>query len=509
MAVTQPEQDDHTQCLEKYSLQKTLRVGACVKKSIYNCKNKPANRKQGPLQYQEYLQEEMWWVAKVQKTATAEQLEKAAELNLQKNESGLLECHGRIVGQYPLYLPETSPFSEKLVERNTSWWNISHNDKSSTALLDTKTTQPREKGPKELLGMQKKPGQTISSSSTWPSSHQPNDRRHTLFRHRGRLCWSHTLLVEQEARRKSILGTLRVQSYKRSHLELLKCLETAEFLQSFKHFIALRGRPALVYSDNGTTFKATATWLKKVRNDEKFHATLCSQEIQWRFNLAKAPWWGGQFERLIGIFKFCFRKAVGGAFLTFSELKEIVLDVETCTNNRPFTYLEDDPQLPILTLNSFLFQRHQILPELQPQQVEEHDLRKRLRFLRATKDALWLRWTREYLTGLRERHKASRGTESTYPTEGDIVSIKGEDKNRNACMEARESRKNHQEQRWRGTRSSSSNGKGKTRATHTANVPSVTAMQRATTTRTAERPGERVQTQKKSCRECTSLEQGT
>ena len=54
-----------------------------VKRFIHNCRNKPANREQGPLQYQEYLQGEMWWMANVQKTPTAEQLVKAAELNLQ------------------------------------------------------------------------------------------------------------------------------------------------------------------------------------------------------------------------------------------------------------------------------------------------------------------------------------------------------------------------------------------------------------------------------------------
>jgi hypothetical protein len=37
--------------------------------------------------------------------------------------------------------------------------------------------------------------------------------------------------------------------------------------------------------------------------------------------------YGGQFERLIGIFKATFRKTVGGGMRTFSELEEVVLDV--------------------------------------------------------------------------------------------------------------------------------------------------------------------------------------
>ena len=143
------------------------------------------------------------------------------------------------------------------------------------------------------------------------------------------------------------------------------------------------------------------------------------------------PWWGGQFERLIGIFKATFRKTVGGGMLTFSKLEEVVLEVETCMNDRPLSYLEDDPQLPVLTPNTFLFQRPQVLPELQPHEAEERDLKKRLKFLRATKDSLWNRWTQEYLTGLRERHKARRKTNTTNPAEGEIVIVKGDDKNRN------------------------------------------------------------------------------
>ncbi|CAB4031399.1 Pro-Pol poly [Paramuricea clavata] len=215
------------------------------------------------------------------------------------------------------------------------------------------------------------------------------------------------------------------------HLELLKSLETEDFLQSFKRVIARQGRPSVVYSDNEAIFKAAVTLLRKVWKEEKFYEALCKLEIVWRFNLAKAPLWGGQYERLIGIFKSMFRKTIAGGLLSFSELEEIVLDVEVCMNNRSLTYLEDDPQLLVFTPNSFLFQRPTAVPELQPHQLKEQDLKKRLRFLCTTKDGLWNRWTREYLTGLRERHKIVRGSKAEYPKVGDVLIVKGENKNRN------------------------------------------------------------------------------
>ena len=37
-------------------------------------------------------------------------------LNLQPNQEGLLECQGRIQGEYPVYIPETSILGLRLVE---------------------------------------------------------------------------------------------------------------------------------------------------------------------------------------------------------------------------------------------------------------------------------------------------------------------------------------------------------------------------------------------------------
>ena len=48
-------------------------------------------------------------------------------------------------------------------------------------------------------------------------------------------------------------------------------------------------------------------------------------------------------------------KVIGGGVLTWDELSEVLLDVETQINRRPLSYVEDDVELPILTPSSFLF----------------------------------------------------------------------------------------------------------------------------------------------------------
>ena len=51
-------------------------------------------------------------------------------------------------------------------------------------------------------------------------------------------------------------------------------------------------------------------------------------------------------------------------------------------------------------------------------------------WLNKCKDALWERWTTEYLRSLRERHNQSKGTKTVKLNTGDVVIIKSEEKNR-------------------------------------------------------------------------------
>ena len=65
--------------------------------------------------------------------------------------------------------------------------------------------------------------------------------------------------------------------------------------------------------------------------------------------MPEAPWWGGHFERLIGVIKQALSKSLGRTSLHWSKLEEILLDVEINMNNRPLTHKEEDIQCPILT----------------------------------------------------------------------------------------------------------------------------------------------------------------
>ena len=73
------------------------------------------------------------------------------------------------------------------------------------------------------------------------------------------------------------------------HLELVPSLKTSAFLPCLKRLIARRGRPRVIYSDNGSTFVKAAKWLKQGREDEKLQGYLEGHNIEWKFDLSRAP----------------------------------------------------------------------------------------------------------------------------------------------------------------------------------------------------------------------------
>ncbi|XP_074632427.1 uncharacterized protein LOC141890758 [Acropora palmata] len=214
------------------------------------------------------------------------------------------------------------------------------------------------------------------------------------------------------------------------HLQLMSSMETSHFITCFKRLIACRGRQRVISSDNGGTFIKAGKWLRQLREHERLQGLLDGYNISWKFNLSHAPWWGGQFKRLIGIMTSAMYKVIGEGVLSSIELSKVLLDVETQTNQRPLSYLEDDVEMPILSPSTFLFQRTNHLPEEEAWRFKEVDLRKCAKYLKACRDSLWRRWQKEYLTSLRERHNMMDKTAKFQPKIGDVLIVKSKNKNR-------------------------------------------------------------------------------
>ena len=119
VAVNQPVAENvFDELLEKYPLQKTLRICAWVNRLVRNCRNKSDKRELGPIKTHEIEERTLWWIKRAQdETKDNPEFSSAkVELNLQPNRSGILECRGRTEGHYPVYLPTNTVFTKKVVE---------------------------------------------------------------------------------------------------------------------------------------------------------------------------------------------------------------------------------------------------------------------------------------------------------------------------------------------------------------------------------------------------------
>ena len=79
--------------------------------------------------------------------------------------------------------------------------------------------------------------------------------------------------------------------------------------------------------------------------------------INWKFNVEKAPWWGGKWERLASCVKRCIKKVVATRTITYIELRTIVQEIEVTLNNRPIDVDYDDDKEDILSPSHLIFGR--------------------------------------------------------------------------------------------------------------------------------------------------------
>ena len=126
------------------------------------------------------------------------------------------------------------------------------------------------------------------------------------------------------------------------HLDLVVDMTTEAFIRCFKRFVARRGIPRVIVSDNSKTFKSADKVIAEILNHpeiEEFFSGIC---VKWNFNLEKAPWWGGFFERLVKSTKRCLKKTIGTTKLSYDELHTVLVEVEAILNSRPLTCVSSE-----------------------------------------------------------------------------------------------------------------------------------------------------------------------
>lgn len=192
------------------------------------------------------------------------------------------------------------------------------------------------------------------------------------------------------------------------HLELVKSQNIEDVKLALRRFFALRGTPDLIYSDNAKTFRALLTHLPR--------------SVKWRFIPEAAPWWGGFWERMVGITKKCLKITLHLCNLSFDDLATTLYELAFHLNLRPLTSVDSD----LITPAHLLFGVTSIHGILSPSQFHCDSINRAWRHRRRVCDHLILRWTREYISMLRSWTLSPRGRPNRCPSEGDVVLVHGE-----------------------------------------------------------------------------------
>jgi len=190
------------------------------------------------------------------------------------------------------------------------------------------------------------------------------------------------------------------------HLECTTSLKSNELKNALCRFIARRGCPNMISSDNAKTFKCVA---------EEITA---SHNLKWNFIVERSPWAGGIWERLVRSVKSAIKTTISKHPKTLSDIQTLICCAEYIINSRPITYCTgNEDELLSLSPNDFLLHNGSTFENKQTKTTHEkllHTLQNNSKIF----NTLWKRWQIEYLPILNKNHSSRLGPKFNV---GDIL----------------------------------------------------------------------------------------
>ncbi|XP_060575107.1 uncharacterized protein LOC132732649 [Ruditapes philippinarum] len=348
--LTQPSQGIHqlidVEIFSRYK--KLLRVTAYVKRFIHNCHTRNRARRVSrlePLTVQELQEAERLWLHNTQflkyqaeinnLKSNGKRLTLVKHLRLFLDEDGFLRCGGRIHNapvteftRFPYLLSAKHPFTRLVVldahenqfhagasalitHLRQRYWIPSIRQYIQSLLR--KCVQCRMVTGKPYTAPDPPPLPKIRVQDTSPFTVTGVD-------------FSGALYVRSNSRieHKAYICLFTCASTRAVHLELVPDLSEETFIQAFRRFTSRKSLPHIMISDNATTFNAAANTIQQLMRSTAVNDALHSHGTEWRFIPKRAQWFGGWWERLIGLTKTTIKKVLGRSFISYESLQTIV-----------------------------------------------------------------------------------------------------------------------------------------------------------------------------------------
>lgn len=226
---------------------------------------------------------------------------------------------------------------------------------------------------------------------------------------------------------KSYLCIFVCLATKAMHLELVGDLSSEAFLACLRRFVARRGSPASITSDNATNFigaNRQLTEFIKLINRAELQNFLLEGRITWKFIPPRSPNFGGLWEAGVKAVKAHLIKVTKSVSLDYESFYTVLTQIEAVLNSRPLTPLSPDPtDLNPLTPGHFIIGRP--ITSVVDQDVVDVPTGRLPNFQRAQQviQHFWKRWQKEYLAQLQNRWKWKDGR-GAPPAIGALVILK-------------------------------------------------------------------------------------
>jgi hypothetical protein len=239
------------------------------------------------------------------------------------------------------------------------------------------------------------------------------------------------------------LGTIRSKTITKVYIAIFVCfatkavyievgtsLTTEAFLAALRRFIARRGKPRTIYSDNGTNFQGAANQLYEIYTKLQFSSKmarvqdfLANEGCDWNFIPPHGPHFGGLLEAAVKSMKYHLRKTLGSHVATYEELSTLLAEIKACLNSRPLCNLSNDP-----FNQTYLSPGYFLIGELLTQllSIDYTNVKcNRLSMWQTYQQQLqqfWHKWSADYLQSLQQRQRWLRTFPNLQP--GDLVLVK-------------------------------------------------------------------------------------
>lgn len=202
------------------------------------------------------------------------------------------------------------------------------------------------------------------------------------------------------------------------HLEVVSDVTNNKFLTAFRHFIAKRGIPKHVYSDNATNFVGANNHFKELyallNSDEhknQINRFSIDRHITWHFISPIASHFCGLWKSTVKLFKHHFKRVVGDSLFTFEKLNIFAMEIKGILNSRPISALSLDPNnlSALIPAHCLIGRPLTNMPESDFLSVSINRLSSW--HITKIKQDFWSRWSLKYLNEFQTRSKRIKDEE--------------------------------------------------------------------------------------------------